>query len=71
MPTALPSLESAYALSFGLEKISSIKLERFKCFFPALPVDPYIKDRYRLRRLSRFQISRDELIKLPHGYGRI
>ncbi len=68
MPTALPSLESAYAMSFGLEKISSIKLERFKRFFTALPVDPYIKDRYRFRRLSRFQISGDELIKLPHGY---
>ena len=68
MATALPSRESAYLISFGLEKISSIKLERFKGFFSALPVDPYIKYRYRRRRLSHFQISRNELIKLAHGY---
>ncbi|MGK7875250.1 MAG: 2OG-Fe dioxygenase family protein [Xenococcaceae cyanobacterium] len=68
MPTALDLLESAYAISFGLERISSIKVEEFKHFFSALPVDPYIKDRYRLRRLSHFKIFGDELIKLPHGY---
>ena len=68
MQNALYSLESAYAISFGLEKISSIKLEGFKRFFTELPVDPYLKGGYRLRRLSHFQISGDKLIKLPHGY---
>lgn len=67
MTLALDSLESAYAISFGLEKISYIQIEGFKDFFAHLPVDPYIKGRYRLRRLSSFRISGNELIKLPHG----
>ena len=40
MATALPLQESAYLISCGLEKISTIKLERFKKFFSALLVDP-------------------------------
>lgn len=68
MQTLWGSTESAYAISFALEKVDSIKLEGFKQFFTDLPVDPYIKDNYRLRRLSRFKIAGDELIKLPHGY---
>ncbi|NEP08819.1 MAG: hypothetical protein F6K14_00875 [Symploca sp. SIO2C1] len=67
MTIALDSLESAYAISFGLERISHIQIEGFKDFFRTLPVDPYIKDKYRLRRLSSFRISGNELIKLPHG----
>ena len=67
MTIALNSLESSYATSFGIEKVSSIKLEGFKPFFKNLPVDPYIKGGYRLRRLSHFQISGNELIQLPHG----
>ena len=67
MPTALNSLESSYATSFGIEKVNSIKLEGFKPFFNNLPVDPYLKGGYRLRRLSHFQISEDKLIQLPHG----
>ena len=67
MPTALNSLESSYATSFGIEKVNSIKLEGFKPFFNNLPVDPYLKGGYRLRRLSHFQITEDKLIQLPHG----
>jgi hypothetical protein len=59
---------SAYAISFGLEKIDSLQIEQFKPFFATLPVDPYIKDGYRFRRLSHFQISGDKLTLLPHGY---
>jgi hypothetical protein len=68
MQTLWGSIESAYAISFALEKVDSIKLEGFKKFFTDLPVDPYIKGNYRLRRLSRFKILGDDLIKLPHGY---
>ncbi|NES85802.1 MAG: hypothetical protein F6K10_32880 [Moorea sp. SIO2B7] len=69
MTTALQSLESSYAISFGLEKISSIKLEVFKPFFGNLIVDPYLqKGKYRQRRLSGLKIVGNELIKLPHGY---
>lgn len=60
--------ELEYAFLFTLRKVNSINLEGFKQFFNELPVDPYIKGNYRLRRLSRFIVSRDNLIKLPHGY---
>ncbi len=63
---ALTELE--YAFLFTLRKVNSIKLEGFKPFFNDLPVDPYIKGNYRLRRLSRFIASKDSVIKLPHGY---
>jgi hypothetical protein len=63
---ALTELE--YAFLFTLRKVNSIKLEGFKPFFNNLPVDPYIKGNYRLRRLSRFIASKDSLTKLPHGY---
>jgi len=60
--------ELEYAFLFTLRKVNSINVEGFKEFFNELPVDPYIKGNYRLRRLSRFTVSRDNLIKLPHGY---
>lgn len=67
MITALDLRKSAYAVSFGLEKVDSINLEPFKPFFGDLPLDPYIKGKYRWRRLSRFIISGNGLTKLPHG----
>jgi len=67
MTIALDSPKSAYAISFGLEKISHIQLEGFKSSFTTLPVDPFIKDKYRFRRLSSFRISGHQLIQLPHG----
>jgi len=61
--------ELDYAFLFTFKKVNSLKLESIKPFFNALPVDPYIKDNYRFRRLSRFTVSDNkELIKLPHGY---
>ncbi len=33
-----------------------------------MPVDPYVKGKYRSRRLSRFTVNGNELVKLPHGY---
>jgi hypothetical protein len=33
-----------------------------------MPVDPYVKGKYRSRRLSRFAVNGNELVKLPHGY---
>ncbi len=53
---------------FTLQKVNPINLDVFKQFFSNLPVDPYIKGNYRLRRLSRFIVAGDELVKLPHGY---
>ncbi|MCL6753707.1 2OG-Fe dioxygenase family protein [Nostoc sp. CCCryo 231-06] len=60
--------ELEYAFLFTLKKVNSINLEGFKPFFSNMPIDPYIKGNYRSRRLSRFTVSGNELIKLPHGY---
>ena len=68
MQTLLNSRESGYAISFALEKVDSIELENFKPFFRDMPIDPYIKGQYRSRRLSRFQVTDNDVIKLPHGY---
>jgi hypothetical protein len=68
MQELLGSTELEYAFLFTLRKVNSINVEGFKAFFNNMPVDPYIKGNYRLRRLSRFIISGEQLIKLPHGY---
>ena len=68
MRTISESTELEYAFMFTFKKVNSLNLEGIKQFFPDLPVDPYIKDNYRFRRLSRFTVSGDKLIKLPHGY---
>ncbi|MBD2598126.1 2OG-Fe dioxygenase family protein [Nostoc spongiaeforme FACHB-130] len=62
------STDLEYAFLFTLRKVNSINPEGFQPFFNNLPVDPYIKGNYRLRRLSRFTVSGNDLIKLPHGY---
>ncbi|MEH1941683.1 MAG: 2OG-Fe dioxygenase family protein [Nostoc sp.] len=62
------STELEYAFLFTLRKVNSINLEDLKPFFSNMPIDPYIKGNYRSRRLSRFTVSGNELIKLPHGY---
>lgn len=60
--------ELEYAFLFTLRKVNSINPAGFKPFFNDLPLDDYIKGKYRFRRLSRFMVSGDNLIKLPHGY---
>lgn len=60
--------ELEYAFLFTLRKVNSINVEDFQPFFNNLPIDPYIKGKYRLRRLSRFTVAGDKIIKLPHGY---
>lgn len=68
MQTISGTTDLEYAFMFTFKKVNSIKLEGIKPFFTDLPVDPYIKGSYRFRRLSRFIVSGDELLKLPHGY---
>ncbi|MEH2054941.1 MAG: 2OG-Fe dioxygenase family protein [Nostoc sp.] len=60
--------ELEYAFLFTLRKVNSINPEGFKPFFRNMPIDPYIKGNYRSRRLSRFTVSGNQLIKLPHSY---
>ncbi|MFN6564126.1 MAG: 2OG-Fe dioxygenase family protein [Nostoc sp. ChiSLP01] len=62
------STELEYAFLFTLRKVNSINVEGFKPFFRNMPIDPYIKGNYRSRRLSRFIVAEDRLVKLPHGY---
>ncbi|MBE9058637.1 2OG-Fe dioxygenase family protein [Sphaerospermopsis sp. LEGE 08334] len=57
-----------YAFLFTLRKVNSINTEGFQPFFQNLPVDPYIKGKYRSRRLSRVMVAENKLIKLSHGY---
>jgi len=68
MQSVLNTKQIGYTLMFTLRQVNSINLDGFKQFFNNLPVDPYIKDNYRFRRLSRFIVTRDELVKLSHGY---
>lgn len=53
---------------YALETINSIKLDQITNFFNNLSGDSYLRQQYRFRRLSRFQIVEDEIIKLPHDY---
>lgn len=68
MQTVSGSTELEYAFMFTFKQVNSIKLEGIQESFANLPVDPYMKGNYRFRRLSRFTVAGDELIKLPHGY---
>ena len=68
MKTVLESIHLDYAFMFTFKKVNSIKLEGFKQFFDDMPIDPYVKGKYRSRRLSRFVVNGNELVKLPHGY---
>ncbi|HEY9812046.1 MAG TPA: 2OG-Fe dioxygenase family protein [Candidatus Sericytochromatia bacterium] len=68
MKTSLGAACLEYSFLFTLRKVKSLNVEDLKPFFEKLPVDPYIKGKYRSRRLSRFYVSANELIKLPHGY---
>lgn len=68
MQTLLGSTELQYAMMFTLQRVDRVRLDDFKPFFSDLPVDPYIQGKYRQRRLSRFKVSSDEVVKLPHGH---
>jgi len=68
MQTVGGMTELEYAFLFTLRKVNSIQTADFQPFFNNLPLDPYIKGNYRLRRLSRFIVAEDQLIKLLHGY---
>ncbi len=68
MQTVSGVTELEYAFLFTLRKIKSLDNADFQPFFNDLPLDPYIKGDYRFRRLSRFSIFGNNLIKLPHGY---
>lgn len=53
---------------YALEAINSVNLDKLVYFFNNLSSDSYLKEKYRFRRLSRFQIVNDRIVKLPHNY---
>lgn len=67
MQTILNSKHFQHTVMFTVCQLN-LYLDRFKQYFNDLPVDPYVKGKYRFRRLSRFTAAGNELVKLPHGY---
>lgn len=67
MQTILDSKQLSHTLMFTFCQVNSLNLDVFQQYFSNLPVDPYIKDNYRFRRLSRFTMAGNRLFKLPHG----
>ena len=53
---------------YALERLNSIDLDRITDFFGNLSSDRYLPKQYRFRRLSRFKIIEDKIVKLPHDY---
>jgi hypothetical protein len=51
---------------YNLQRVARVELESLNKFFDTLPLDPYLKQKYRYRRFSRFRIVRDDLVHLPH-----
>lgn len=66
MQTILDSKQFHHTIMFTVCQVN-LHFDGFKQFFNDLPVDPYVKGKYRFRRLSRFTAAGNELVKLPHG----
>ncbi|KAF3890548.1 MULTISPECIES: 2OG-Fe dioxygenase family protein [Nostocales] len=52
--------------SYALDSVAAVNVDNIKPFYKNLPLDPYIKDNYRFRRLSHFKVAEEGLVKLPH-----
>ena len=52
---------------YALEVLNTINLEEIEPFFRDLPADPYLEGNYRFRRLSRFKLYGDRIVKMPHS----
>jgi hypothetical protein len=68
MQKVLGSTGFEFGFLLAMRAESTMNPEAFEPFFNDLPVDPYIKGDYRLRRLSRFKVARGGIVKMPHGY---
>ncbi len=53
---------------YALETINSINLDGLTYFFSNLSGDSYLKENYRFRHPSRFQVVDHQLVKLPHNF---
>lgn len=55
---------------YALETLNFVDLAQLSFFFENLPGDPYLEnleEKYRFRRLSRFKVTANSLVKLPHA----
>lgn len=50
---------------YQLCKLSEKVLEPLRSFWGDLPLDPYLEEGYRTRRLSRFRVNDQKLVHLP------
>lgn len=53
-------------ISYILERLNALDMDKLIPFFTDLPIDPYLEGNYRFRRLSHFRISDRHLVQLPH-----
>ena len=53
---------------YKLQRISSLRFAVFDPYFLNLPLDPYIQEKFRRRRFSRFQGPPEDLKRLEHKY---
>lgn len=68
MPKSFAQKKFNCITDYALETINSVNLGKLVHFFNNLSSDSYLKEKYRFRRLSRFQIVDDRIVKLPHNY---
>lgn len=60
------TLTTSSCQMYTLRQLSRVRLEALHRFFDALPLDPYLEEKYRYRRFSRLRLVRGELVRLPH-----
>jgi hypothetical protein len=53
---------------YKLQRISNLHFAAFDPYFENLPLDPYIRGKFRLRRFSRFVGQPEDLKRLEHKY---
>lgn len=53
--------------NYALKKLSLANIDLLKSSFDNLPLDPYLQETYRSRRLSRFKYSDQHFKKIPHA----
>ncbi len=66
-PLAIKIIDFNCLTDYALERLNSVNLDKIESFFGDLPADPYLEGDYRFRRLSRFQLFEDRVVKLPHS----
>jgi len=53
---------------YSFHKLQNVSVNGFQKFFSDLPLDPFLKEKCRFRRFSRFQLKAKTLVRLDHKY---